>query len=255
MLPINTDGTGVSGITIDGTEVTEVTVDGDVVFAPSAIPDSVIHRWPTTAGSGTTLTDGVGNADGTINGATWTASADTTGGYGLDYDGTDEFTEVSGDTVPSNALSAFAFVNVSSTSSIQGVMARGNVAGVAGDKDYELGLWNDGAILFTISNGSDSFVNILGSGTAIPTDTWVLIAGTWDGSTAQTWWGTSTTSVAEQASQSASGTPTSTHTLRHGGDAGATDRFLAGGLDAPGIADTGLTQSELQSLLDQHPST
>lgn len=253
--PISFDGADVSGITIDGQDVSEVTVDGSVVWQANAIPDSVTNRWPTTAGSGTTLTDDIGTADGTTNGATWTASADAEGGYYLDYDGTDDFTEVSGDTVPSNALSVFAFVNVSATTSFQGVVARGNVAGGASDKDYELGLWDDGTIIFAISDGSSSFVNITGGGAAIPTDTWVLIAGTWDGSTAQTWWGTASNAVSEQANQSATGTPTDTHTLRHGGDAGATGRDLSGGLDAPGIADAGLTQSELQSILDQHPST
>lgn len=59
---------------------------------PPDIPDSVIHRWPIDEGSGTTVIDTVGNADGTINGPTWVTDT-YLGGAALDADGTDDFVE------------------------------------------------------------------------------------------------------------------------------------------------------------------
>lgn len=55
-----------------------------------------LNRWyKIDAGSGNTLTDSVGNNDGTINGATWTTDSKT-GGQALDFDGTDDYVDTPG---------------------------------------------------------------------------------------------------------------------------------------------------------------
>ena len=59
-----------------------------------AIPDSGgSHQWNHDEGEGTTLSDAIGGLDGAINGATWTSGAGTEDVY-LDYDGTDDFTDL-----------------------------------------------------------------------------------------------------------------------------------------------------------------
>jgi hypothetical protein len=85
--PINIDGSQVQDITIDGQSVTEVTMDGTQVF--DAIPDSETwqdNRWPTTAGSGSTLTDDVGSLDGSLGGGSW-VSGPAVGDFYYAYDG------------------------------------------------------------------------------------------------------------------------------------------------------------------------
>jgi hypothetical protein len=57
------------------------------------IPDRAIHRWKINEGSGTTLSDSIGSANGTVNGSTW-VSNNWTGGYALDGNGTDNYIDV-----------------------------------------------------------------------------------------------------------------------------------------------------------------
>ena len=58
--------------------------------APADIPDSAIHQWRFAESSGTTATDAIKSADGTIEGDPITADADAEGGYLHDYDGADD---------------------------------------------------------------------------------------------------------------------------------------------------------------------
>jgi len=94
--PISIDGTDITGATIDGTDVQEITVDGDTVFtAGPTLPGIYKHDWIMNEGSGTTVSDEIGNSDLTINGATWISDANKTGGTILDFDGNDDFASVS----------------------------------------------------------------------------------------------------------------------------------------------------------------
>lgn len=73
--------------------------NGVYADALDAIPDSVTNHWPTDEGSGSTLFDDRGGADGSINGATWIADSVAVNGHYLDYDGADDKTDL-----PSGAL-------------------------------------------------------------------------------------------------------------------------------------------------------
>lgn len=53
------------------------------------LPDSVIHRWKLDEGSGSTAADSIGDADGTINGASWTTGT-WVGDTALDHDGAND---------------------------------------------------------------------------------------------------------------------------------------------------------------------
>lgn len=57
------------------------------------IPCSARNRWKYDEGSGSTVADSIGSADGTITGATW-ISGTYIGDYALDFDGTDDYVDV-----------------------------------------------------------------------------------------------------------------------------------------------------------------
>lgn len=74
-----------------------------------SIPDSAVHRWKYSEGSGSTVADSIGTSDGTVSGATW-VSGTYQAGYALDGDGTDDVvvTDTLG-TYGSDMSSGFAF--------------------------------------------------------------------------------------------------------------------------------------------------
>ncbi len=49
------------------------------------------HAYPIGAGGGTTITDEEGSNDGTINDATWISDASLVNGYGLNFDGSNDY--------------------------------------------------------------------------------------------------------------------------------------------------------------------
>lgn len=59
----------------------------------SVIPDSAVHQWPFDEGSGTSLADAIGSADGTLTGATWVSDSSSVGGWRLSFDGIDDEAE------------------------------------------------------------------------------------------------------------------------------------------------------------------
>ena len=84
-------GVGEEVVTPSGGGASEIVApDGTVVFDSSGIPDSAIHRWPFNEGDGTTTADSIGDADATINGATWVAN-DWAEGFALEGDGIDDY--------------------------------------------------------------------------------------------------------------------------------------------------------------------
>jgi len=56
----------------------------------NAIPDSAIHQWEYGEGSGTTVTDNIGDISGSISGASWISDSESQGGYRLSFDGIDD---------------------------------------------------------------------------------------------------------------------------------------------------------------------
>jgi hypothetical protein len=153
--PINIDGSTVTGITIDGTSVSEVTVDGSTVF--SAIPDSVVNRWPLDEGSGTTARDSVGGSDVSLNGPTWVSDADAIGGYLLSFDGSDDFGE-SNATASAGSMSMPQTVEFGSNiTSIQVVQQFGPDAGTAGYRCLRFrGDQSTNQIEFVVTRDSDA---------------------------------------------------------------------------------------------------
>jgi hypothetical protein len=93
--PTSIDGTDITGATIDGTDVQEITVDGQTVFtAGPDVPDSVVNRAPLDEGSGTSFTDVVGDADGTLSqGGSWVSDSAFNGGTAPEFGDSGDYGE------------------------------------------------------------------------------------------------------------------------------------------------------------------
>lgn len=75
----------------------DIKIDSGVVKLATGIPDSAIHQYKLDEGSGSTAADSIGDNDLAISGASWYSNG-FTGGYALDFDGTDD--EAVGDYIP-----------------------------------------------------------------------------------------------------------------------------------------------------------
>lgn len=75
---------------------TDIEITGGTFGLRPVIPDGAIHRYQFESGSGTTVVDSIGTADGTITGATWIQPTGRHGEYALRFDGTDDSVDISG---------------------------------------------------------------------------------------------------------------------------------------------------------------
>jgi len=243
--PINIDGSQVSGITIDGTEVTEVTVGGDTVFG--AIPDSVIAQYQFEDNANTTTAvDSIGSNDLTLNGQSYTSSTVKCGSLALDDDATDSPAEsqstvdLPGDNVQ-NEMSIAAYVNPD----------------VSDSNEYVFG-WqesNDSDWLFVrfASTGFQGYLrvggtNIQTSGGTISNGSYEHVAVVADNSEIIVYQNASQvaqTSHSLDLSNLGSGTYLVGHRRSEAGD-GSDGQF-----DNVSFANTKLSQSEIQKLVDQ----
>ena len=86
----DTDGVDAGTYTV----LVESDTDADSIQVEieSTIPDSAIHQYLFDEGSGTTLNDNIGSVAGSISGASWESDSSLEGGFGLFYDGVDDYT-------------------------------------------------------------------------------------------------------------------------------------------------------------------
>jgi hypothetical protein len=145
---------------------------------------SLVGAWHLDEGSGTIANDASGNHNtGTINGATWQATANCHSGSCLSFDGANDYIDIphSSSLDLSNAVTVTAWIKPNSLSTLQSPVAKG----VHLDWDYEL--WIEP------SGGSIGFGIGLSPGSGIPATApvnnylaigkWSYIAGTADTST------------------------------------------------------------------------
>lgn len=103
-----------------------------------SLPSSSIHRWKMGEGSGTTTTDSIGSADGTLNGNTsWISSADYQEGNALDGDG-------NGDYVDTGTLGSFGS-NLNTDFAVSFTIDSFDVSSIAATDDWILGVFNTGS--------------------------------------------------------------------------------------------------------------
>jgi hypothetical protein len=142
----NPSETGIHKLDINGQ-----TVEIDVID----IPDSVINRWLTDEGSGSTLADDRGGVDGSINGATW-ISGDYIGGYALDFDGTDDYVGLSGLSTETGARTWLTTLDLSSDiTSRETPIALGS-GGVGGQSAFRIGVSGTNEAEFFVYDDSES---------------------------------------------------------------------------------------------------
>jgi len=216
--------------------------NGAYADALSAIPDSAIHRWPYDEGSGSTVADSIGSADGTINGATWT-SGTWVGGYALSF-ATDDYVDYGSpsDTDPSNlgTHTLAATIDLSSTGGDQWGLGRGS--GSVNDV-YWIGVDN-GNWSYYVDNGSSQVVT---GGSATTGKT--RIVGVWDGSTQRIY-----INASDSGSQSVSGSLASTSANVYSGARGGGGGFnLDGVIDNPIIATEAWSSAEVTDDFNRQP--
>lgn len=243
--PISIDGTDVSGITIDGTEVTEVTVDGDVVYAPSAIPDSVTNRWKMDEGSGSTLADSVGSVSAsTAGGATWVSDTAATGGYYLRLDGVDD--EWSTDTsfgIDNQQVTVMGWLKPDEYSQFGVTVAQSD--GGSSEDGWILGTEDAAELLTWEGNGTDSN-SVLRSVPFVATGNWGFFALVLDGQNHRMITYDNTQELADQNVTSEYARSTGTDVLRAGNGRWG---FYQTDMDDWYVAvDSTLTKSEIESV-------
>lgn len=85
-------------------EIDNVEIEDGRAFVGSAIPDSAIHHWPMDEGGGSTISDGVGSINGTLEGSSW-VSGSWWEGHALDGDGVDDRVDLSSNLMGPSFLS------------------------------------------------------------------------------------------------------------------------------------------------------
>jgi concanavalin A-like lectin/glucanase superfamily protein/VCBS repeat protein len=148
------------------------------IFAPTAIAaPSPVAAYAFEEGSGSTLTDSAASHDGTISGATWTAS----GKYGgaLDFDGNDKVTIADANDLDfTSAFTLEAWVQPDSYAAGRPIVSKGELSGPNG---YMLTGEANGKPQSLIANTTTKSVT---GPTALPKDgTWSHVAVTSDGTT------------------------------------------------------------------------
>jgi hypothetical protein len=162
-------------------------VQVDVVRAG---PGSLAGLWHLDQDSGLTATDSSGNGnDGTLfGGATFTNTAKF-GEHAVSFDGVDDFISVpDGDMSlnPPNAITAEAWIRITANGLYPSVISKGNVGNYA--ESYALFVDPSGVLGFLVNTaGNSGGRGIVITGPAIPLNTWVHVAGTYDGVNVKTY--------------------------------------------------------------------
>lgn len=118
----------------------------------SAIPDSVVNRWPIDEGGGSTLTDSVGDTNATNNDGTWTGG-NWVGDFALSLDGNNDYidTNLTSD-FGSNDFGFLLTINTTDTTP----RWFGSYDGGSFTNGDIIGTWDDDAVKFRVKGDSGS---------------------------------------------------------------------------------------------------
>jgi hypothetical protein len=152
-------------------------------------PGSLAGLWHLDQNSGVTATDSSGNGnDGTLVGATFTGTAKF-GEHAVSFNGVDHFISVpDGDKSlnPLNAITAEAWIRITAYGFYPSVISKGNVGNYA--ESYALFVDPSGVLSFLVNtDGTSGGRGVVITGPAIPLNTWVHVAGTYDGVNVKTY--------------------------------------------------------------------
>jgi len=209
----------------------------------SAIPDSVVNRWPLDEGSGSTAADAVEANDLTINGATWQSQSDAIGGYQLSLDGTDDNLEGStmSEISKNNAFSVAITISTDNFNNRQTVVNH-----QLSDSDrFAVTIETDGEVSAGLYDGSSYVAN---ASAAISTTTRHRVVYTHDGALNGT--------VYVDAVRATSGqTPAAFGSGFTIGSRNADDQYFAGLIDEPLVANAEWSQSTVDDDYNRQPWT
>lgn len=221
----------------------------------NAIPDSGgTHQYNATAGSGTTLTDSIGSLNGSINGATWKSEAGAKDAY-LDYDGTDDRTEITG-----SASDLGHFINghgtlfawIKPTADQYGNFLDSGGIGTGNSGLVGITRQSDGSLRTTANNqNGDGMWDISPSDKL--SQNWRAVAMTADGSKARLFKTDSNDTVSQIGSESISNTQPDKdlkNDLHLGYDSDNSGNQFAGGIDIVWTDSVAQSQSNIQLFVD-----
>lgn len=147
----------------------------------TAIPDSAIYRYKFDEGSGSTATDSWNGNDATVNGATYTTTAQV-GSHALDFDGTDDYVRLPDDVLDGAtseiSLSYWILPDLGSGSASSG--GDRVVSATSGSNRKTVTRWKDPDWHFGVFDGSDTLHNIAISG-SYSSGSWYHVVNVYDG--------------------------------------------------------------------------
>jgi hypothetical protein len=202
----------------------------------SAETNGLVAAWSFNEGSGATVADSSGlNHTGTISGAVWTASGRY--GNGLSFNGTNAMV-----TVPdspaldlSTGMTLMAWVNSTTATGVRDVIIKEGPGSDFYNVYYRN--WRGQPEANVLIGGS----NRVAEGTALAANTWIHVAGTYDGATLRLF-----INGAQVKSTAVTGAiPASTGLLRIGGNS-LWGEFFQGVIDEVRVYNRALTASEIQ---------
>jgi len=229
---------------------TNVDITDGVVQLASTIPDSGVSRWTFDAAdteSGTAL-DSWGNNDGTINGATTGVSGANetyTTDEAYSFDGADDYVDFGAFGDGLEAFSVAAWVNPDSLVGDMPILMRdGGLA--RNDRHWSLRIDDsNGTVSMWAQDGSDNKIQATTSST-ISTGSWSHIVGTIGGTTATIY--VNGTSDGSDSNSSYGVQPSSSETVKAGGDDVGGYEFYEGDIDDPRFYDKELSSTEVSNL-------
>ena len=196
--------------------------------------------WPMLEGSGITVQDLSGNPNaGTITGALWTPGKF---GSSLWFDHDDDVVDVAetGILNLSSAITLYAWIYITSTAAIDTVIGRFTAA----EGGYEIYYSNQPRLRFIINSGGTDYDECYLAG-APATNTWIFVAGTFDGVTQKLYQNGLLVKSVAGSSMSTSASAT----FKIGSGLRGT---MAGNIDHCGVYNRALSASEI-TLLSRYP--
>lgn len=212
------------------------------------VPDGVTSHWRFGEGSGTTVADSEGSEDLSLSGPTWQSDSDSLDGNHLSFDGTDDeatasntnniFTDVS-------QLTVFVTFQPANTNDL-----RANLCGAyeadSDDRSWMFRHLGDLPAIRLQTSTDGSSVDVSAASFSESTD-WRSFAATWDGSDGSVEFFIDATSIGTDTAST--GSLFANGQSFYVGRAGYSgEDFTEGNIDNVAIADSVLTQSEIQDL-------
>jgi hypothetical protein len=213
----------------------------------STIPDSAIARWPISSGSGTTVSDTIGDSDGTLSAEFW-LSGTWVDGYALQGDATDNHMDTGNNAGITGTIAIALTVETPSSfvTSQNAYIASGGYDG----SDHAWFLRFDGGSS-TIVGGSNSGTRVSYSYSNISTLTKYRVVLQYDGTNWELWFDGS--NVASTSSSTGAVSSTARRAFLGFDNHGSITDHTAANIDDVIVANESWTEQEIQGDYNRQP--